>query len=434
MYKVSLTLLIATALSFPQQTYLKTLLVDKSIEGYGGVGLQSDEMLFFGMSPPYMGGSGYPVYGLVKPDGQIAWWKMDLGQSDEGIDILVAKDGNPVVFRMKGNAYSITKCDINGNTLWDKQVPFRAPREYNCATALPDGGFLLAGCLDTNEYVATLRLNDKGEAVAETIDSLDKTPKVHLKIVPVEDSCYLILGQRWLSDDYCGFVQKLNRRGSSVWSRNLPYIYDRPGSALLAADSGYYLCGNADKNGNSGNYLIRLRPNGDTLWTRYYATNLGKGFGCYLIYTKDGNLLLIGSCGKSISIFKINLQGDLLWKSSVTASDAEEVRARYCYEMQNGDYMITGFWYVWASGYRLLVVRTTPNGEVTTTRERIPLASKPSQGVISSSVYLQTCRETYVGQVYSLQGKAFDVDSKSPRIAPIIRIKTAVAHEKRIRP
>ncbi len=121
------------------------------------------------------------------------------------------------------------------------------------------------------------------------------------------------------------FLIKLNKKGKIRWKKR----YGGPGSEYgrwieKTSDGNYIVCGSTDSySGNPDVYLLKINPNGDTLWTRFLS--LGSSESGYCVRQEPaGNFVIIGNRGNDMLLAKTNPEGQLLWHKTFGGSDEDQ--------------------------------------------------------------------------------------------------------------
>jgi hypothetical protein len=105
------------------------------------------------------------------------------------------------------------------------------------------------------------------------------------------------------------------------WKRNYGGQTITEANAItMTPDSNYLVVGSTYANGNRNAYLLKIKPNGDTLWTRSYG-GIRECATWRICSAGSGNFIAIGytrADNGNIDIFllKISGKGDTLWSKS----------------------------------------------------------------------------------------------------------------------
>jgi hypothetical protein len=162
---------------------------------------------------------------------------------------------------------------------------------------------------------------------------------------------------------------RCDANGDTMWTRN--YGADRwqmAYSVIQTSDSGFIACGEYSVSvGDYDMYVVRIQPNGDTVWTRRFGTPAENDYGREIIQTSDGGFLALGQGYNSnnnsgdLYMAKIDSAGNLTWSKTYGYSTGNE----YGYgamQLPDNGYVITGS-YAYASTSDLWLLRTDSNGD-----------------------------------------------------------------------
>jgi len=198
-----------------------------------------------------------------------------------------------------------------------------------------------------------------------------------LDAIPTSDGGYMIAGMTstHILNDMDINVIKTNNSGVIQWTKsfggNKPeYAW----SILEANDSNFFILGYSQSfgGGDYDTYLIKIKPNGDSLWTKTYGTN-GNESGTEIIATDDGNYMIVGQDNDAVSsnynayLMKIDPSGNVIWKKNYGGAAYESGNSvKQC---ADGGYIFTGQTYSYGQGGGdAYLVRTDANGDTTWTK------------------------------------------------------------------
>lgn len=97
--------------------------------------------------------------------------------------------------------------------------------------------------------------------------------------------------------------------------------------------------------GNYDVHLTKLDEYGNVIWTKYYG-DANTNYGSQIIFTSDKHLLIVGE-NYSIAnntdgyVMKLDTNGTVIWTYVLSTSESENARS-VC-EMDDGNYLVTGF-------------------------------------------------------------------------------------------
>ncbi len=170
-------------------------------------------------------------------------------------------------------------------------------------------------------------------------------------IVEASDSGYVLCGQTgsFTNGQSDVFLVKISINGELEWAKNIGF-YNSEGARSIAKvpGGGYLLAGYGNSFGNGGYdaLIIRTDENGDTLFTKHYG-GTDWDFADKIIALSDGNFFVVGKTysfgegGSDAYILKINPQGDTLYTR--TFGTAGDQAARDILEYQPGKVAICGY-------------------------------------------------------------------------------------------
>jgi hypothetical protein len=180
------------------------------------------------------------------------------------------------------------------------------------------------------------------------------------------------------------YLLKISKGGSLIWQKEFEANTGLSVSIVQSADQSVFLCGYTYRNTFSSAidlFLAKTNVDGDTLWTKTYGGS-GDDYGYYIRMAKDGNLLICGTSfslstdqASDIYLVKVTPDGDTLWTKTFVDQGVEI--PLHLLEMQTSDILITGYESNSSRGVYLLKLNA----------EGIPLWKKQ----INSSLPQQVC-------------------------------------------
>lgn len=318
---VFLAILITTSICFGQ-TYWKKMYGTK-IDNFAYAITQTSDgnYIIGGMTYPEQNPIAIAVYLVkIKPNGDTIWTKMyGTGMESYATAITSTSDGNFIVMGETDHAGEHThayllKIKPDGDTIWTKE--YENPDSSSSASAnailsMPNGNSIVAGSdlwkIDSN---GNILWTEKGNVFAVT---------------PTSDGNLLTVGGMFSSDlppaTYYQTVSKIEPFGDTLWTKI--YTIQTRSSALAYAiastlDGNYVLTGLTTTAPNTYLlYLLKIKPNGDTIWTRTYS------FIDYDVHaitsTLDGNFIVVGDT----HLLKVkSSNGDTIWTKTYNAGSS----------------------------------------------------------------------------------------------------------------
>jgi len=178
----------------------------------------------------------------------------------------------------------IVKLDNNGNIEWDKLYGDYYKNEANSICLTEDNSFIIAGI--TQDY----------------------------------------------NDDYPkGWIFKINAIGDTLWSKTFCEFEGSKFNSIASTtdggsiSAGYTKADNSKDRGLIKKYIVKLKDNGDTLWTKAYGSGSRTGSLKSITPTNDDCFITAGNnADEDIEIMKLNSIGDLIWMKSFGGDWADQ--------------------------------------------------------------------------------------------------------------
>jgi hypothetical protein len=129
------------------------------------------------------------------------------------------------------------------------------------------------------------------------------------------DDDYIFTGSQGPNGGYSKvLVVKTDSSGEEIWNKTYGGSGNDAGYSIHPAGSGYIVAGVTSSYGAGGNdvYLLNIKSDGDTLWTRTFG-GAGGDEGRSVKTTSDGGYVILGttnSHGSTPSFYLIKTDGD----------------------------------------------------------------------------------------------------------------------------
>jgi hypothetical protein len=268
-------------------TWIKSISLTK--EGY-----------FLCAGSEYVGTAYFNAFVLkVDPFGGTIWTKtIGQGLTHNAMNgSCLAADGNLITV---GENFGIRKIDANnGAVMWERAYSVNNNNAFSIA-ATQDGNFIVAGII----YAQTT-LNYYGNAI---------------------------------------YLMKVNPNGDSIWTRKYFRGRDNTANAITRTSDGNCLVvGNTDSTGMGFSivYVLKIKPDGDTAWTRTYRNGGVENNAYAVTETPEGNFIIAGEFNlQSTYLLKIDTSGDTTWTR--TLSTLRSTNAKALVPTLDKNYMVVG--------------------------------------------------------------------------------------------
>ncbi|ROL58423.1 T9SS C-terminal target domain-containing protein [Bacteroidetes/Chlorobi group bacterium Naka2016] len=260
------------------------------------------------------------------------------------------------------------KLDRGGNIIWKKTYGGRGYEQPKSILVLEDGNFLITGYSSSiqgefvNKYgsfdLFVIKLDASGEIKKIKFYGGTHNDKGNF-IMQTSDGGFLVVGSTSSNDgDVVGWhpgytdtgypledfwVLKLDQDLNLQWQKPLGGSNpDVAHSAVETPDNGFIVVGETSSNngdvqglkGNQNIWLVKLSSSGEIEWSRCYggsfvdfATNIVKDFdGNYLVLghsASNDNDVISNNGGMDVWLFKINLNGEVLWSDCFGGSSTD---------------------------------------------------------------------------------------------------------------
>lgn len=343
--KLLFILLLTFCAAFSQPAFQKTIGKFSQDYAYAIKRTNDGGYIVSGLSNSY-GGSNYLL--LVKLDsiGDTSWVKGYVTSNTVfGYSIQQTTDSGYIVAGSRG----ILKTDKNGNSLWGNQY-FAA--DFYSVQQTSDGGYILVGST----------------------------------------------GSSGSSNGMDLFLLKLDATGLKLWSRKLGGALDEYGADIKQMPDGTFIVSGFTDSFGAGSwdvYLLKIKANGDTLWTKTYGGSSAEGgvnndIKNTLLITSDGGFI-IGANTKSFGaglsdtyLLKTDSLGNLLWSKTYGG-----IKDDVLYDVKqttDGGYILAGqtisFGVGTVNGY---LIKTNSVGDTLWTRAFGGTLTNTSQGVVQTN-------------------------------------------------
>ncbi|MES2285345.1 MAG: T9SS type A sorting domain-containing protein [Bacteroidota bacterium] len=229
---------------------------------------------------------------------------------------------------------------------------------------------LLMQCLPIFIHAQVSVTFQKNYSGAYAMDGLD--------VIPAKDSGFIITGKitNDIINDMDIYIIKTNSTGDIQWTKtyggNMPeYSF----GILQATDSsGYFIIGYSQSfgGGDYDTWLLKIDNFGDTLWTKTYGT-WGNDQGQEIIPTSDGNYVITGGSNSPPNnsyqayLIKIDPDGDIIWNKYYGGPNYEIGNS--VKQTPDGGYIMLGITYSYGVNGDAFLVKTNSTGDTLWTKK-----------------------------------------------------------------
>lgn len=310
----------------------------------------------------------YKVY-FIKTDehGNLLWTKIYGGDYDKiGYSIDETTDGGFVIAagsRIGQYGFWLLRTDCNGDTIWTRD--FEGGPGYS-AHQTADGGYIMGG--GHIDHAMLIKTDSQG--TAQWIKEYGNWNfSMCYSVIQTSDNGFL-LGGYFGSRDY--YLVKTDSLGDTLWYRIWDLSpYDVIHKVIETSDHYYLAVGGYDETLDNrfpaDVYVTKFDTMGNMIWDRIYY-NWGDDTGFSIIESIDGNYVIVGRTNSfgagfyDFYIIKINPDGDTLWTG--TYGTAEENWAHSIQQTVDGGYIIAGWGINPPNSYDFYLVRTQPDNSI----------------------------------------------------------------------
>jgi uncharacterized delta-60 repeat protein len=322
-----------------------------------------------------------------------SYWKRTYGGSlsDGANAITPTPDGNFIVAgytssfgNVNGDAYFL-KIKPNGDTLWTKTYGVTNINGASAITPTPDGNFIAAGYTyslgNGSGDAYLLKIKPDGDTLwtktygGTELDAADA-------ITPTSDGNFIVTGETksfGTGVDNDVYLLKIKPDGDTIWTKTYGGTNDDWANAITPTpDGNFIVAGYTHSFGSqSGSaYLLKIKPNGDTIWTKTYGGTSG-GLAKAITPTPDGNFIIAGEISSpdgsnaDVYLLKIKPDGDTIWTKTYGGTNNDLVQA--ITPTRDGDFMVAGFTYPhlpYGTGYNyyIYLLKINPSGDTLWTK------------------------------------------------------------------
>jgi len=301
-------------------------------------------------------------------------------QLDEGCTAARTADGG---FILTGGTWSygagrsdawLIRTDADGDTVWTRAFGGSSGDRGYSAAQTADGGFVVAGHTESfgsgNKDVWLIRTDADGDTLwTRTYGGSNED--VAFSVLVAADSGFVVCGFTRSSGagERDVWLIRTDAAGDTLWTRTYGGAETDYGQSVVpTADGGYFIAGYTYSYGavQSDFLLVKLDASGDTTWTRTYGgAGFDEGFSAVQAdgggYVVAGFTASFGAGSQDVWLIRTDADGDTLWTRTYGGTDAD--RGLAVARAAGGGYVVAGYTRSYGAGDRdLWLIRTDPSG------------------------------------------------------------------------
>ena len=191
----------------------------------------------------------------------------------------------------------------NAQIIFNKAIGGTGDDKANCVKQTLDHGYIIVG--STNSFgaggldVYAIKTDKNGDTMwTRTYGGI--YDDVGNAVIQNPDSTYMIVGYTFSfgSGQQDVYLIKIDKNGNLLWSRTYGGNNFESGNDIKRNSLGYYYITGYTYSYGAGNedvYLLKIKSNGDTVWTRTFGGANGDETGNSVNLTSTGGCLITGS-------------------------------------------------------------------------------------------------------------------------------------------
>ena len=237
------------------------------------------------------------------------------------------------------------------------------------STYTQNGNIAIVTTLNSDS-LCTYVLNQSGKLISKRV--LDLGVRLWASsITPTSDNGFIVCGYKYdnLFFYYHISVMRFNQLGDTVWTRTYNNQFSSyQGRKIIPTKDGNYLVFATNGSSSSGNVvLLKIKPNGDSLWMKQQFTSTSTYNLFNLMQTQDGNYLILGQGSTSypgLYMMKVDNDGNWVMERNVDDTGYNYNTGRYSIELPGGDLLLCfNASQSFSNSYSILI-RADANGNV----------------------------------------------------------------------
>jgi hypothetical protein len=246
--------------------------------------------------------------------------------SGEGNSLILNSNNDYIIAGRRNDDFCMYRLNNSGDTLWTKHYGGSYSDYASQLIQTADGGYVSIG---SSEYTAInysniyfVKTTNSG-AVSWVKQIGGQTEENATSLVQLATGDYMIGGRTKYNSHglFDLYVLKTNSNGDTLWTKKIGGAQNEEISAMKKTTDGNIIISGytaSYTHGSKDCYLLKINPNGDTLWTKHYGGNL-EDASAAVRQTSDGGYIIagysmsFGVSNQNMYVIKTNSAGDTLW-------------------------------------------------------------------------------------------------------------------------
>ena len=287
-------------------------------------------------------------------------------------------------------------CKTNGDSLYSY---VESPSPYECPVMIKvqDSVVLIAGFTRLNtlggDDMTLMTLNKDYGFAQSTVNYGGTGDDRAFAMIQSQDGNVLLAGSTSSfgagSDDI--WVLKVKPTGDTIWTKTYGDTNDERAYAMVQTqDSNVLVAGTISSRGAGSDdiWLLKVNANGDTLWSKTFGGTSAEKPIC-MVQTLDGNILVAGRTASfgaglwDIWLLKVKPNGDTIWTRTYGGTSSDEPGAMI--QLQDSNVLVAGYtasFGMGAGGTDVWLLDVKPNGDTLWTKTLGGYGDERSNGLL----------------------------------------------------
>lgn len=295
--------------SLGQELWRKNFAMNENNYTYSIVQTQDGGFGIGGYSQPYNSNYQQDMFVLKIASNGDSLWSKSYGQPGTSSEIayhLLATSDNGFLLSGKSapavlEYMQLLKLDANGNVQWQSGPMSSVYLDHRAfkSMEIPSGGYLVGGTTSTPvKGLSIVRIDTAGNTLWAKRFSRGSFTPFPAGLANLPDSGFLVAATVPVVANATrsnAWILRLKSNGDTLWTRTFPNARSR--SLLPDGEGNFWLAGTRPAQGNfERSFLMKLNADGDSLWCKEF-TNFPLGVTVNdAAMTRQGGLVYVGSC------------------------------------------------------------------------------------------------------------------------------------------